>query len=74
MIKVERVDQEKGVFQANGSSPELTIEIIGITNYIYNILKQENEKAADYFKETLKSSVNSEDFWEKDVRKTCKSE
>lgn len=74
MIKVERVDQEKGVFQANGSSPELTIEIVGITNYIYNRLKEQNQKAAEYFKETLKSNVNSEDFWEKDVRKTCMSE
>lgn len=39
MIKVERVDQEKGVFEATGSSPELTIEIVGITNYIYNRFK-----------------------------------
>ena len=74
MIKVERVDQEKGVFEATGSSPELTIEIVGITNYIYNRFKEQNQEAADCFKETLKSSVNSEDFWEKDVRKTCMSE
>lgn len=74
MIKVERVDQEKGVFEATGSSPELTIEIVGITNYIYNRLKEQNQKAAEYFKETLKSSINREDFWEKDVRKTCMSE